>query len=290
MKLGSLVNRLSRGSLSRFGRKPEVEQRPEILSGIRFPYGAFRFKSHIGQDVAFEILASSDLTNWQTIVADTAPHDLVEYVDTDAHKFSCRFYRILVGSEYSENTFGYVTITLPPGFSSIANPLKSSAGTVGTLFADMPDGTKFHKFDPLNFVVTENGVSQGKWARPSDRFLPGEGGIIFNPTSDYRPLSFVGNVMQGSISTPIPSGFSMRSSLIPRPGRLMADLGFPAVEGDVIHLYDRDKQAYALYPYDPEKWAAESPVIGVAESFWVAKAVPGTWKQSLNLNMQTADV
>ena len=255
-----------------------------MSSGIRFPYGAFRFKARIGRDVHFEIHASTNLKEWRTIVDDVAHEDTVEYVDTDAHKFSFRFYRVLTDSLYSENIVGYATITLPPGFSTIANPFATSANSVGELFRDMPDGTKFHKFDGRSFALTENALIKGKWEKPFETFVPGEGAMLFNPTSDYRPFSFVGNVMQGTFSTPVPSGFSLRSSLIPKPGHLVADLDFPVTEGDVIHLYDRDKQAYVLYPYDSEKWASDSPVIGVAESFWVAKTVPGNWKQCLIIN------
>ena len=289
MRFNTLMQKIGSGTRSRFSRKREAAQAPELISGIRFPYGAFRFKARIGKDVSFEIHASSDFKDWRTIVADTAPDDLVEYVDTDAHKFSFRFYRVLAGTLYSENIFGYATITLPPGFSTVANPFVTSASTVGELFRDMPEGSKFHKFDARSFVLTENVMGKDKWARPSETFIPGEGALLFNPTSDYRPLSFVGKVMQGSFSTPIPSGFSLRGSLIPKPGRLLADLDFPLTEGDVVHLYDRDKQDYVLHPYDAEKWASDSPVIGVAESFWVAKTAPGTWKQSLIINPEAVE-
>ena len=261
-------------TLSHFHRRREPAHAPEFISGMRFPYGAFRFKAKIGKEVHFEIHSSTDLKNWRTVIDDTAHEDIVEYVDTEANKFSVRFYRMVSGSLHSVNIFGYATITLPPGFCTIANPFAGSAHTVGELFPEMPEGTKFHKFDARSFVLTDNVMKNGRWARPSEPFVPGEGALLFNPTSDYRPLSFVGNVLQGSFSTPIPSGFSLRSSLIPKPGRLFGDLDFPAMEGDVIHIFDREKQDYVLHPYDAEKWAADSPVIGVGESFWVAKTAP----------------
>jgi len=286
VKLNSWIGKIGDGSRNLFQRKLEAANPPILSSGMRNPYGALRFKARIGKNVGFEIQASTNLKDWRTVVSDTAPDEVVEYVDSDAHNFSYRFYRVLAGTVYSENTFGYATITLPPGHSSIANPFQSSASTVGELFADMPEGARFHKFDASAFVVTENMLTRGKWARPSERFVPGEGAIIFNPTTEYRPLSFIGNVMQGSFSVPIPSGFSMRSSLVPRPGQLVADLGFPMAEGDVIHVFDREKQDYVLHKFNADKWATETPVIGVAESFWVAKTIPGTWKQSMILDVE----
>ena len=50
--------------------------------------------------------------------------------------------------------------------------------------------------------------------------LPGEGGIFFNPTSDYRSLNFAGEVMRENLSMPIPAGFSVRSPLLPQRGQL----------------------------------------------------------------------
>jgi len=288
VKLNSIIEKIGSGSRGLFTRKRDDVPAPVMSHGFRNPYGAFRFKAHIGKNVQFEIHASNNLKDWRTVVSDTAPDEVVEYVDIDAHKFSYRFYRIVAGTVYSDNVYGYVTTTLPPGFSSIANPFQTSACSVGELFADMPDGTKLHKFDATTFVVTDNELLRGKWTRPSERFVPGEGAIIFNPTSDYRPLSFMGNVMHGSFSVPIPSGFSMRSSLVPRPGQLVADLGFPMTDGDVIHLFDREKQKYVLYKYDAERWESDPPVIGVAESFWVAKTAPGTWKQNLVLESEPA--
>src|SRR5215813_5968974 len=112
MSLTSFIQKF--GSSSRQQRQ-RGESLPLLLnSGVRFPYGAFRFKIQVGKNIPFEIHASSDLKYWQTIVADTAPEDVVEYVDSEAHKFSYRFYRAQVGTTNSLNTYGYATVTLPP--------------------------------------------------------------------------------------------------------------------------------------------------------------------------------
>jgi hypothetical protein len=62
-------------------------------------------------------------------------------------------------------------------------------------------------------------------------------------------------------------------------------LGFPITDGDVIHLFDRDKQKYVLYPYEGGKWTAGTPVVGVAESFWVAKTSPGNWTRDISIGV-----
>jgi len=79
---------------------------------------------------------------------------------------------------------------------------------------------------------------------------------------------------------PIPPGFSIRSSLLPPPGSL-DELGCPIADGDVIHLFDRDRQKYVLHPYEQDRWTAGLPVVGLGEAFWVAKAKPGNWTGNL---------
>lgn len=265
-------------------RKAESSAVPPILdSAVRFPYGAFRFKAILSKGASYEVQASTDLKIWSPIASETASNDTVEYVDTEAPKFSFRFYRVLVGETCSSNAIGYATTILPPGFSLIANPFENRANSVSEMFKDLPEGAKLNKFDTSLFALTENAFNDGKWLKPWEKLSPGEGAILFNPTSDYKPLSFAGDVMQGNLSLPIPGGFSMRSSIVPLPGRLHTDLGFPIGEGDVVHLFDRDRQKYVLYPYDAETWAANPPVLSVAESFWIAKTSPGNWTKTLSI-------
>ena len=188
---------------------------------------------------------------------------------------------MLAGDVLSLNVIGYASVTLPPGFSMIANPLDGPSNSVGEMFKGWPDGTTLNKFDTRFFRLAENEIKFGKWTNPGEKLLPGEGAIFFNPTSDYKSHSFVGEVMQGNLSIPIPSGFSIRSSLLPLAGSL-EELDFPISDGDVIHVFDRDRQTYVLYPYEGGKWTTGQPALSVGESFWVAKTSPGNWTQNFS--------
>jgi hypothetical protein len=203
----------------------------------------------------------------------------MECVDSEAFKFGHRFYRLQIGDSFSANVIGYASVSLPPGFSIIANPFESP-NTVADTFKDWPDNTTLNKFDARQFRLVENAVKEGKWINPSERLVPGEGAIFFNPTLDYKSVNFVGQVMFGKLTSPIPAGFSLRSSLVPRPGNLVDDLEFPISDGDVVHLFDRDAQKYVLHPYEAGKWTAGAPVLAVGEAFWVAKKEPGNWIRS----------
>ena len=227
----------------------------------------------------YEIEASTDLRTWSTIASDTAVAELFEYIDSEAFKFSYRFYRVRTGSVLSRSVIGYASMTMPPGFSMIANPFETHA-TVADMLKGWPDGTRLNKFDTRFFKLGENAIEFGKWSNPGEKLLPGEGAIFYNPTSDYKSLSFAGQVAQGRVSVPIPAGFSIRSSLLPQPGNL-EDLGFPISNGDVIHLFDREAQKYVLHPFQEGKWTAGAPVVSVGEAFWVAKTEAGNWQQSI---------
>ncbi|MHB8519418.1 MAG: hypothetical protein ACYDH9_01550 [Limisphaerales bacterium] len=257
--------------------KSTAQSNPVLGAGLRVPYGPFQFQIRIAVGAQYEIQASTDLAHWVTLATNTAVSDTVDYVDSDAPKCGHRFYRVTGEAIHSENILGYVTMTLPPGFAMVANPVKAPDNSVGALLPKMPDGTRFDKFDTGLFKLTKNSVLGGKWTNPGETLVPGEGGIIFNPTREGIVVTFVGEVMHGNLFYPIPAGFSIRSSLLPQAGRLDTDLEFPFSDGDAIHLFDRDKQEYRIYTLGDKSWAANPPIVGVGESFWISKNSPGNW-------------
>jgi hypothetical protein len=270
------------GGLFRGKTKSPIQQPPDLSQPVRIPYGAFRFKVEVPKGVEFQVLGSTDLKTWLPLGAEKAATENPEYVDSTASRYTFRFYRLVVGEVFSRQILGYAGLTVPPGFSMIANPFRCENPSVSALFPNVPDGTMLHKFDNQLFRLTENLVQEGKWLNPSHTLNPGEGAIYFNPTSDFTVVNLTGEVPHGKLLNPIPSGFSIRSSMVPQAGRLNVDLGFPVVEGDVIHQYDRDQQKYLIHTYDPARWERDPPVIGVGESFWVGKTAPSNWIQEFD--------
>src|ERR1041385_1434557 len=189
-------------------RKNEVVAPPTLREAARFPYGPFQFKTQLPKGTAYTIQACTDLKTWNTILEGVESEATIDCVDSEAHEFSYRFYRLVAGEVASLNVIGYVSTTLPPGFSMIANPLDTPKNTATEMFKAWPDGTPFSKFEPPLFKLAESGVQGAKWTSPGESLGPGEGGIFFNPTEDYKSLSFAGEVRQGNLSVPIPAGFS----------------------------------------------------------------------------------
>jgi hypothetical protein len=282
MSIQTLVQKVG-GALG-FKKKAGEVVAPVLTEPARFPYGPFRFKARTSKGIAYSILASSDLMHWSLIGQGIAPGEELEYVDSDAAKFGYRFYRLLAADLPSVNVIGYASVALPPGFSLIANPFDGHDNTVGTTFTGWPDGTTINKYDTRQIQLNENAVKNGKWTNPQERLLRGEGAMFFNPTEDYKSHSFVGEVVQGNLTMPVPAGFSLRSSLVPKAGNLSEDLGFPISDGDVVHMFDRDRQKYVLHPFENGKWPAGAPILSVGESFWVAKTEPGNWTRNLQVS------
>src|SRR5437016_1658958 len=179
MKFTSLLQKI--GEAAFLARKKAHPIAPPVLgAAIRFPYGPFQFKTQLPKGTAFLIQASTDLHNWKTLSDGVAAAGATEYLDSEASQFSYRFYRLCAGEVHSSNVLGYASITLPPGFSMIANPLDGPSNNVEDMFTDWPEGTTLHKFDTGLFKLAENSVKNGKWTNPTEKLNPGEGAIFFN--------------------------------------------------------------------------------------------------------------
>ncbi len=178
MKLSSVIQKV--GAKAPFLRRKQAKNiAPPVLGEpLRFPYGPFRFRTPLAKGTNYTILASTDLRTWSPTSRGTAKEETVEYVDSEAFKFTYRFYRMLVGNVFSANVIGYASVSLPPGFSMIANPFDTPYG-VGETFKGWPEGTTLNRFDTTLFKLVENAVKDGKWANPHEKLLPGEGAIFF---------------------------------------------------------------------------------------------------------------
>ncbi len=280
MNLDSLIKRFGANTPLFGARQPEIGTETVLKDAIRMPNGAFHFRAHLAKGLPYVVHASSDLKTWNPVLNGISSGEPMSFSDSHASRFSHRFYRLVAGNEESSNILGYVSISLPPGFSMISNPLDSSTNAVARVFKDWPDGTTFNKFDTGLFRLVENGIRLGRWINSAEALKPGEGAIVFNPTVDHRTICFTGEVLQKEISVVVPAGYSIRSSLLPRAGHITEDLKFPVSDGDVIHVFDRQKQQYVLYPYENGRWTSGAPVLAVGEAFWVAKAKEGVWDSS----------
>ncbi|HVY71412.1 MAG TPA: hypothetical protein VHH73_15875 [Verrucomicrobiae bacterium] len=181
---------------------------------------------------------------------------------------------------YSVNAVGYVNITVPKGFSMVANPLNAATNTVGAIFASAPDQTTVYTFGATGF--SSNTKDFGDWGNANEPFVPGGGSFIQAPSA--FPVTFVGEVPQGNLTNNIPKGFSIKSSMVPQQGAIDTVLGFPIADQDSIYKYNNTTAKYDSFTYDFGDWGGPAPVINVAEAFWVRKGAAATWVRNFSVN------
>ena len=177
---------------------------------------------------------------------------------------------------YSLNIVGYVTVTNNPGFSIIANPLSATNNNIPSLFSDAPAFTKILRFQGGLYVQAINDPDDG-WvgAAISTPLAPGEG--FFIQVGSQYVKTFVGEVVLNSTNS-VPSGFSMKSSVIPQAGLLQTDLLYPAASFDKVLRWNFAGQLYDQFILDPDDgWVPSQPNVRVAEGYFIQTGVAKNW-------------
>src|ERR1022692_4123336 len=156
----------------------------------------------------------------------------------------------LMAQVFSLNAVGYINVTCSPGYSMMANQLNTTNNNISPLLDSQvldggKDGTVFFKFSgsawtPLVVDSFSTSTPFIPWDGPasSTTLNPGEAVFVHNGFTTNITFTFVGTVLQGSLTNTMSVGFSMHSSMVPQAGRLDADLGMPEVDGDVVFIYD----------------------------------------------------
>jgi hypothetical protein len=126
-----------------------------------------------------------------------------------------------------------------------------------------------------------------EWDDPTQVFQPGEGAFILNPNATPVTLTFVGEVRTGTLTTPLSSGFTLVGSQAPQEGLLQNELGYPAVDGDVIYRFRNQTEGYLIHSFaaPPGGGNAEwddQPIIAIAEGFFSSKLAPANWVRIFN--------
>lgn len=181
----------------------------------------------------------------------------------------------------SPNVVGYVVTTIVPGFNLLANPLDSGWNVVANLFQGVPEGTQIYKF---NGFFEVNGYSGGWWDMETQTLNPGEGCFVRLPGNSPFALTFVGEVQQGKVMTPLRRGFSLVSSAVPQTGTL-TELQFPASDGDLVYRWNSSNQHYSSSGFDSEfGWNPSEPTIEVGEAFWLQSVNARSWERHFSMN------
>jgi len=186
---------------------------------------------------------------------------------------------------YSLNVVGYYNVPCPAGeYVMIANQLNTTNNTIGSLIPNGPANAVFlkwaggwtgYQFDELDLV----------WTPDANATLnPGEAALYKSP--DATTLTFVGEVLQGNLSTDLtPVGsYVARASQVPQAGAVSTDLKFPGEANDTVLKWGGGWTGYQFDELDLI-WTPSEPTFAVGEGFLVQKAAGGTtaWTRSFTV-------
>jgi hypothetical protein len=183
---------------------------------------------------------------------------------------------------YSVNAVGYINVSVPAGkLALVANQLNAGGNKISEVLAPSGDVTVY-TYGSGAFSI--NAYSLGEWANPNQVVGPGTAFFIQNDTAAAMTLTFVGEVPQGNLTTPLVANLNLVGSQVPQSGKLVTDLGFPIADDETVYRWDVANQTYTLNAYSLGEWGAGEPVIAVAEGFWVQKTAAANWTRTFSVN------
>jgi len=152
-----------------------------------------------------------------------------------------------------------------------------------------PPGTQIFKPKSTGgFALSTLDEFGGGWVPNGTNTLGPGVGVWINAATAFT-LTFVGEVPQGSLSNPTPTGFTMAGSQVPQAGLINTALGFPMGSGDQIFQYQGPGLPYKLSTvdeFDPTAWIPSQPTLAVGEAVWILRAPgsPTAWTRTFSVN------
>lgn len=180
---------------------------------------------------------------------------------------------------YSVNSVGYVNLSVPTGFSMIANPLNAADNKISALIPSFPLFGNLYKWTGTGFDIAT--FTPGGWDKPNITLNPGEGAFVNVDTA--TTLTFIGEVLQGTLTVNMVGGFNLVASKVPQTGTASA-LGLTSALADFDNVYKWGGTGYTIFTYAFNAWAPSEPQFGVGESFFVNAGAPRTWTRNFSVN------
>ena len=162
----------------------------------------------------------------------------------------------LAQNVYSTNIVGYINVTCPQGLTLIACPLFCFSNNDPIYLIDNTYG----EYNGCQIFFWQNGTwakymantnptppatATNGWVEPNGpmSLLPGAGAAFYNPHSASASFTFVGTVLQGSLTNTLNPGLNLVSSIVPAWGDLSTNslMTFPSpvggqFDGDQVFL------------------------------------------------------
>jgi hypothetical protein len=186
---------------------------------------------------------------------------------------------------YSVNAVGYINLTVgAKSFALVANQLKTGGNTIAEVIPSVPDGTIAFAYAGASGFQA-NGYDFGAWTVPSQLVPPGRGFFLQNNGDAALTVTMVGEVPTGALTTPLVAGLNLVASQVPQAGKLVADLKYTPVEGDIVFQWDTATQKYKNpNAFDFGAWTGGEPTVAVGEGIFIQRAAAGSWDRTFSVN------
>jgi hypothetical protein len=172
---------------------------------------------------------------------------------------------------YSANIVGYVNLTLPAGYSLIANQLDNGTNDLNTVFPNAGFGDTIYMWNGTSF---SSSVYAGTWG-PDATLAPGQ--AAFYDAGAPVTLTLVGQVETGNLTNSFPAGYSLMSDQVP-VSESLDTAGFAPGFGDTIYFYRGGTYSSSVYA---GTWGPPA-IPNVGEGFWIDSAAGGSWTQDFS--------
>jgi hypothetical protein len=199
---------------------------------------------------------------------------------------------------YSLNAVGYINVTLPAGgtggsFAIVSCPLIASPNNAISNLLNASSGAfkgyKFYGWSAGSYLPSDTATAT-KWAGGGNETLsPGQAGFISVPAgAASQTVTFVGTVPSGSITNPIPPGFTLLSSVLPTSGDLVTNslTAFTTQKtGDKAYSYD-PVAGYTSYSVKPSgAWATDpqQPTVGGGIFYFNDQTTTNNWVENFSV-------
>jgi hypothetical protein len=193
---------------------------------------------------------------------------------------------------YSQNIVGYINVPLNAGNNLIANQLDlDGTGTNNTIYTsvgtNLPVNTSISAWNGASFTISKL-LSNHTWSGAANQVFysacsPG-GGFFINVAAPTN-VTFVGNVITGTNTYPVPAGFSIVAPSAPIAGTLDTTNGYTPSKvgtvGDQILVWSG--ATYTIHKWLGTSWTGGDPQLTVGQSVFLDAVQNTNWTQVLNV-------
>jgi hypothetical protein len=186
---------------------------------------------------------------------------------------------------YSLNVVGYVNTPLTGGgkYTAVANPLNTATNTFASILAGLPSGAEVLKWNTglVDYDIYDKvGAS---WVPNGNATLdPGEGILVFIGGANVTN-TFVGEVLQGTLTIPFPAGLQMAGNKVPDSGPITSLQLTNVPSGSELLQWNVTTQDFDIFDKVGASWVPSVPNLKVGESFFMSATAPFSWVRNFTV-------